>query len=131
MKPVVQEWMELAQIDLKAAALLISNPDLTSTVCFHSQQCTEKCLKAIIESKGVNPPKTHDLIRLYGMVEDIVDFDEDILAQLNEVYIDSRYPAGLGFLPDGAPTVEEAKSLMEYAEAVYQTIHKKLAKLSP
>jgi HEPN domain-containing protein len=66
MKPVVKEWLEYAKTDLKAAELLISDSALTAAVCFHSQQCTEKCLKAVIESKGQNPPKSHDLIRLEG-----------------------------------------------------------------
>ena len=73
MKFVVKEWLEYAKKDMKAAELLISDPALTATSCFHSQQCTEKCLKAVIEYKGQNPPKSHDLIRLYGMVEESIE----------------------------------------------------------
>jgi HEPN domain-containing protein len=73
MKPVVKEWLDYAQKDLKAAEILISDSDLTATACFHSQQCVEKCLKAVVETKGQNPPKSHDLIRLYGMVEPFLE----------------------------------------------------------
>lgn len=126
MKPVVKEWLDYAKKDLKAAELLISDPALTATACFHSQQCVEKCLKAVIETKGQNPPKSHDLIRLYGMVEDVVNLDEDNLAKLNEIYIDSRYPAGIGLLPGGVPTSEDAKQLLEYAQSAYDSVFKLL-----
>jgi HEPN domain-containing protein len=72
MRSVVQEWLEFAKTDLKAAELLISDPTLTAAASFHSQQCAEKVLKAVIESTGLNPPKTHDLIRLFGMLEDFI-----------------------------------------------------------
>jgi HEPN domain-containing protein len=126
MKPVVKEWLDYANKDLKAADLLISDPTLTTTACFHSQQCVEKCMKAVIETKGQNPPKSHDLIRLYGMVEDAVHLDEDKLAKLNEIYIDSRYPAGIGLLPGGVPTSEDANQLLEYARSVYASVSKLL-----
>ena len=122
MKSVVKEWLEYAEKDLRAAELLISDPVLAATACFHCQQCTEKCLKAVIESKGQNPPKSHDLIRLYGMVEEFVELDEDMLAKLNAIYIDARYPAGIGLLPGGVPTSEDAALLIEYAKSVYESV---------
>ena len=128
MKPVVQEWLEFAKIDLKAAELLIADPTLTAAASFHSQQCAEKCLKAVIESMELNPPKTHDLIRLYGMVEYFVTLNEDMLAKLNEIYIDSRYPAGMGLLPDGAPTIEEAKDVIKFATSLYRIVFHNLSK---
>jgi len=122
MKPVVKEWLEFAKKDLKAAELLISDPALTAAACFHCQQCTEKCLKAVIESKSQNPPKSHDLIRLYGTIEEFVNLDEDVLARLNEIYIDSRYPPGVGYLPSGTPTSEDARQLLEYAKVAYESV---------
>ena len=126
MKPVVQEWLEFAKTDLKAAELLVSDPTLTAPASFHSQQCAEKCLKAVVESMGLNPPKTHDLIRIYGMVEDFITINEDMLAKLNEIYIDVRYPAGMGLLPDGVPTVEEAKDFVKFATSLYRLVLNKL-----
>ena len=128
MKPVVQEWLEFAKTDLKAAELLISDPTLTAPVSFHSQQCAEKCLKAVVESMDLNPPKTHDLIRIYGMIEHLITVNEDMLAKLNEIYIDVRYPAGMGLLPDGVPTVEEAKGFVKFSTSLYRFVLKKLSK---
>jgi HEPN domain-containing protein len=126
MKPAVKGWLELAEKDLKAAGLLIADPTLAAAACFHCQQCAEKCLKAVIESKGQNPPKSHDLIRLYGMIEEFVDLDEDVLARLNEIYIDSRYPPGVGLLPGGNPTSEDAKQLIGYANEIFRLVRESL-----
>jgi hypothetical protein len=43
-------------------------------------------------------------------------------------YIDTRYPAGMGLLPDGAPTVEEAKDFVKFATSLYQAMLNKLSK---
>jgi HEPN domain-containing protein len=69
MKPAVSRWLELAEIDLKAARVLLKEAGLTGVVCFHAQQSVEKFLKALVESKGLNPPKSHDLILLYNRVD--------------------------------------------------------------
>ena len=118
MKPPVARWLEFAEIDLKAARALLKEGSLSPVVCFHAQQSVEKCLKALIESKGLNPPKSHDLIMLYGHVDDMIKLEEDTLAKLNQIYIDSRYPASLGFLPEGPPDSEDAKAFYEYAREV-------------
>ena len=122
MKPSVKEWLEYAEKDLRAAEILISDSAVAAVACFHCQQCTEKCLKAVIESENQNPPKSHDLIRLYGMIEYFIELDEDMLARLNEIYIDARYPAGIGLLPGGVPTSEDARLLLEYAKTVYNSV---------
>jgi hypothetical protein len=33
-----------------------------------------------------------------------------LLATINEVYIDTRYPVDLGLMPNGKPTIAEAKN---------------------
>lgn len=50
------------------SALLGRNP-LTSTACFHAQQCAEKYLKGLLVSRGITFPKAHDLIFLRPMRE--------------------------------------------------------------
>jgi HEPN domain-containing protein len=122
MKSAVSRWLELAEIDLKAARVLLKEGDLTGVVCFHAQQSVEKSLKALIESKGLNPPKSHDLILLNNRVDDLVQLDEDTLSKLNQVYIDTRYPASVGLLPDGLPDLEDAKAFYDYAREVYNQI---------
>ena len=41
MKPAVANWLEFAEIDLKAAKVLLKEGGLTPVVCFHAQQCVE------------------------------------------------------------------------------------------
>jgi HEPN domain-containing protein len=108
-------WLKFATADLLASDRLRDNEQLVNISCFHSQQCVEKCLKAILEFQGIIPPKTHDLIRLYGMCDIPFDVEEDMLAHLNEIYIDSRYPATIGLLPKGYPSVEEAGTFYYFA----------------
>jgi HEPN domain-containing protein len=38
MKPAVAAWLELAEIDLRAASALLKDADLPTVVCFHAQQ---------------------------------------------------------------------------------------------
>ena len=121
MKPIIGEWMNFAMSDLMAAEQLSGNRNLTTIACFHSQQCVEKCLKAIIELKGIIPPKIHDLIRLYEIANEPFEIEEDMLARLNELYIESRYPPGLGLFPDGPPTTEESKIFFEFAKKIYHS----------
>ena len=115
MKPAVTRWLEFAEIDLKATKTLLKEGSLWSVACFHAQQSVEKCLKALIESKGLNPPKSHDLIMLYGHVDDMIKLEEDTLAKLNQIHIDARYPVSLGSLPGGLPDAEDAKGFNAFA----------------
>ena len=115
MKPAVARWLEFAEIDLKAAKVLLEEGDLSPVVCFHAQQSVEKCIKAMIESKGLNPPKSHDLVMLHGHVDALIELEEDALAKMNQLYIDVRYPASLGSLPEGMPDAEDAKGFYDFA----------------
>ncbi len=80
-------------------------------------------LKAILEDKNVKIPKIHDLEKLYGIILELgirLKIDEDILAQINDVYIDARYPANAGLIPDGNPSLEKVQGFYELAKAVYE-----------
>jgi Uncharacterized conserved protein related to C-terminal domain of eukaryotic chaperone, SACSIN len=122
MNPSIKSWLELAAADLLAAQCLQEDERLTNISCFHSQQCVEKSLKALLESRNIISPKTHDLIRLYGLIEEQLSIEEDMLARLNEVYIDSRYPAAIGLLPHGAPSLEDTKAFYEFARNFNQKV---------
>ena len=45
-----------------------------------------------------------------------------MLDEINEIYIDSRYPADLGLLPYGKPTLEDAKEFYEFAQSIFDTV---------
>lgn len=59
---------------------------------------------------------------LHGQVDNAISLDEDTLAKLNQVYIDSRYPASLGSLSEGLPDVADAENFYEFACAVLDQV---------
>jgi HEPN domain-containing protein len=56
------------------------------------------------------------------MIEGQIVLDEDMLARLNELYIESRYPSTIGLLPNGTPTVEDAKEFYKHATELHKKI---------
>lgn len=62
MKKITGDWLEAARDDLLIIREIISNPQLTNMVAFHSQQCIEKCLKTILEEFENKVPRIHNLV---------------------------------------------------------------------
>ena len=132
MKPITNEWLKSAKNDLDTIEAIISKTELTGVVSFHSQQCIEKVLKAIIEEFEISMIKTHDLIKLIGLVptDCPIQFDEDKMTLLNKLYIESRYPGELGLLPDGKPSPQTAKDFYEYAKKIHNEAKNWLSSLN-
>jgi len=128
MRRATEEWLVSAQDDLETIAELIDNRRLTHVVAFHAQQCVEKCFKAVLEEREQAVPAIHNLITLLGRLEDeaIEPIDEDVLARLNQLYIESRYPGERGLLPEGKPLTEEARHFQQFAKSVYERIRNTL-----
>ena len=117
-----KEWIRFAQSDLKAAQVLLKE-EVYNEVCFHSQQCVEKLLKAFLVSKGEQTPKTH---RLIDLLEILLERDQqleslrDPCVVLDQYYLPSRYPdAIIGSKPTGFPSEKDAKEALEIAESVW------------
>jgi len=130
MKRQVEDWIVLADKDLYAAEIMIKDDySLTNIVAFHCQQAIEKYLKAFLIENDVPLMRTHDLIRLNGMVKEIkdLDIDEEKLIVINEVYIDSRYPGEIGLMQDGALTDKQAKEFIDCAKEVKTIILRNIA----
>jgi len=95
---------------------------LTPIVAFHAQQATEKSLKALLEFKNIKIPKIHKLQTLIASTDIDFEKDEDLILVLDDLYIDARYPGDFGLLPNGQPTLENAKEFYEFAEKVFVKI---------
>jgi len=121
MKEVTKEWIKIAETDLKACETLLSDEFLANIVAFHAQQVVEKCFKAIIEEQGIQMPHIHSLTRLFGVVQSTINFDvdSDLLQKADNLYTTSRYPSDMGLMPNGKPSAELAKQLLEFAQSVY------------
>lgn len=111
-------WLNYSMDDLKSAKVLLKE-NIVNMVCFHSQQAVEKLFKAYIASHSLEIPKTHNLIRLQAICEDLAgeefDIDTEQIIFLNDVYIDSRYPADFGLLSSGKPGTEDAERAYDAA----------------
>ncbi len=74
------------------------------------------------KSRVLQIPRTHNLIRLHKICEDLIGgklgIDREMLIFLNDVYIDSRYPADFGILPSGQSGEKEGKQACSYANAI-------------
>ena len=94
---------------------------------FHSQQSVEKSLKAVLEYHSLKVPRKHDVLMLKDLVCDFIDIpDEDILEDLNALYIDSRYPGEIGLLPHGKPTIQDAQEFYTFANEIFSRVCKLL-----
>ena len=73
---VAREWIGKADNDLKTAGqtLKLGADCPTDTVCFHAQQCVEKCLKAGLIILGTPFPRTHDIEVLIGLMPRHIQF---------------------------------------------------------
>ncbi len=124
MKPITQEWLNGSRDDLDVIQQIATVGHLTNMVAFHAQQAVEKVLKAILEEHNESVPKIHDLVRLFQLVRGMIlfDIDEMMLKEINDVYIDARYPGEIGGLPYGKPSVEDAKRFYDYARYIFDNV---------
>jgi len=124
MKKIIEDWCYLAGKDVRAATELIDDEYYTTIVAFHCQQAIEKYLKAFLLENGQPLQKIHDLVKLYNDVKQLKDFgfDEDKIVFVNKVYIDTRYPGGLGLLPDGEPNQTQARQFLDFAREVRRAV---------
>jgi HEPN domain-containing protein len=81
----VRQWNEKAEHDIRNAehTLTLKKNCPFDTVCFHAQQCAEKYLKALLVSRSIPFPKTHDLRILMQLVPKEVK----LRLRMNEVVV--------------------------------------------
>ena len=124
MKKQAKEWMEFAKTDLQTTMAIITEENLSTIAAFHVQQCIEKSLKALLALNNKNIPRTHDLIKLIQIIEEEkiridMKINEEILDQINQVYIDTRYPADFGLLPEGHLSINKINEFIIEAERIF------------
>lgn len=92
----VKGWINKAEHDLIAAQhmMKLAEQGLTDVVCFHSQQCAEKYLKALLVFNNTAFPKTHDLRVLLELAQkhSQLKIKWSELVVLNRYIIEGRYP---------------------------------------
>ena len=128
---LIYQWIEKAEEDYTNAehTLTLQNNCPLSTVCFHSQQCAEKYLKALLIGHSLQVPKSHDLMELYHRIapDERPSLSEEWLAILNRYAVETRYPGDWDII-----SRREAEDAFAAAGAIRQTINEELLRiLSP
>lgn len=98
MKPITQEWVSKAEGDFATAQreLQVQQTPNYDAVCFHSQQCIEKYLKACLQEENISFSKTHDLSALLELLLPVQPNRETlrpILNALTSYAVEFRYLA--------------------------------------
>jgi HEPN domain-containing protein len=110
MKEITKEWIEKAENDYQVVRHEMERSDtIYDAVCYHSQQCIEKYMKAIIVENDLEFDKSHDLDLLLKKCKDIIpelEEERDDIVKLSVYAIEIRYP-GL------SSSSEEAKETFE------------------
>ena len=113
------EWVEYAEEDFLMAksALRRKKPFIISS-CFHSQQCAEKYFKAMLISKGMEFPKTHDLVILNGICNQagiITGLTKENLGRLSAYAVHTRYPGAQPVPEEGEEALEISGTIRKFA----------------
>ncbi|MEA1891308.1 MAG: HEPN domain-containing protein [Campylobacterota bacterium] len=114
-----KEWLRAAYSDLRNIEHIISDSFLTHVVAFHAQQAIEKSFKAIMENSSISVPKVHKLETLVNKINAELEVNFEILATLDLLYIESRYPGDMGLLPHGKPAIKDAEEFYKIAKDIF------------
>lgn len=90
------EWMRRAEQDYKTVLYILKDAALSEQVCFHSQQMAEKYLKTFLILHSKKFTKTHNLIHLIELCEEVDATFQELMEGanlLNGLYLESRYPS--------------------------------------
>ena len=114
---LVKAWITKAEKDLLSVEheLSFDNP-VTESICFHSQQATEKFLKAYLVKHQIFFTKTHkiiDLLELCSTVDKSFKSELEDADNLTDYAVEIRYP-DVWF----EPSLEQAKESLNIANKV-------------
>lgn len=126
MTEIVNEWIKFAKMDLDTADHMYNtyHPMPVEIVCFHSEQCAEKIIKALIINYNVvsEVPKTHDLSELLKMLEgkfEVSDAMKNYANNLTPYAVTFRYPNNDELMADDAKiALENAKSIYNWVNSI-------------
>jgi HEPN domain-containing protein len=109
-------WIRYAESDLNIAKVPLPERVMLETLCYHTQQCAEKSLKALLISYGKPFSKTHNIRTLLDQIQKEINIPDDIQisAILTDYSVESRYPG------DVEPvTKKEYREAVKIAEDTY------------
>ncbi len=109
------DWLRHAWSDLEIALMIRNSRILLEDLCFHAQQAAEKALKAVLISKSIPFPRTHNIRTLLDLLPQDVMPPKEVkeTASLTDYAVLSRYPGDLEPV-----TEEEYRKALGLAEIV-------------
>ena len=119
MMPATTEWIVKAEGDFLTAGreLRARKSPNYDAVCFHTQQCAEKYLKAVLQENDRNIPKIHNLIELMLLCEEIDTSFEMLRADLvtmERYSVQIRYPGNFAEKEDAQSAYAAARTTREF-----------------
>lgn len=114
MSPLTQEWIEKAEGDFRTAVRELAATDRPNydAGCFHAQQCAEKYLKARLQERVIEFPKTHQLGYLLDLLlnaePDWASLRDNLL-RVDRCAVDFRYPGAFADQPNASAALEDCK----------------------
>lgn len=125
MNETIKEWIAKADGDHATARResQVSDCPNLDAVCFHSQQCVEKLMKALLMYAGVVPPKTHDLAYLDELLSRSYrqwSWPLEDLRFLTRAAVDFRYPGETADADEAASALEIATKMREKLLSLFE-----------
>jgi HEPN domain-containing protein len=120
-----KEWLRFAHDDIETAEYLLDyKPRKLEIICYHSQQCAEKALKAILALHQKEIPRTHEFRIL---ADGLKDFNYDLLslsqplANLQPYAVAVRYPYQLDLREgDEIQAIKSARSVLRFCSNIIE-----------
>ncbi len=122
------QWVEKAEHDLRNAeyVLTLEKDCPFDTVCFHCQQCAEKYLKALLVSRSIEFPRTHDLVVLINLATRHCGLNLQLeeVQPLNRFSVETRYPGDWEpiYRPEATGAVNMARRVREAVRCLLPTV---------
>jgi HEPN domain-containing protein len=124
-KTETRTWLQKAFKDLQSAAWLLTSPDkLYNAVAFHSQQSTEKALKAYLTWQEEPFEKTHSLVALVGKclaIDQEFQTLREAAVNLTPYAVSYRYPGDYAEV-----SKREAEKAYDQANGIWKFLISKL-----
>ena len=115
-----EDWLRHANSDLEIARSAKSKRVLLEQLCFHAQQAAEKAIKAVLVSRGISVPKTHNIKLLIGLLAEDIELTIPLLESpiLSDYSVTGRYPGDVEPVSkaEHRHAVELAESVVRWAE---------------
>jgi HEPN domain-containing protein len=125
MKDETLVWINYSKENLDSSKILLES-DLYNPCLQNVQQSVEKSLKAVIIERSFPFKKTHSILELKNIINDMVlnsILPDDDCDFLDSVYLPSKYPL-MSVLPDYLPDTEICRKAIIIAESVYIYVNK-------